>query len=71
MDEKKVTPAPEESPERDQELFDALRREKKREKTRRIIIAAVIVAALALAIFFGVRAAKTRKPFTFKILGTA
>ena len=57
MDEKKVNPAPEESTERDKELFDALRREKKRKKTRRIIIVAVIVAALALAIFFGVGAA--------------
>ena len=60
MDEKKVNPAPEESTERDKELFDALRREKKRKKTRRIIIVAVIVAALALAIFFGVRAAKNK-----------
>ena len=58
MDEKKVTSAPEQSGDRDQALFASLRREKQRKKRRRIIVTVSIVVVLALAIFFGVRAAK-------------
>lgn len=60
MDEKKVTSAPEQSGDRDQALFASIRREKQRKKRRRIIVTVSIVVVLALAIFFGVRAAKKR-----------
>ena len=60
MDEKKVTSAPEQSGDRDQALFASIRREKQRKKRRRIIVTVSIVVVLALAIFFGVRAAKKK-----------
>ena len=60
MDEKKVTSAPEQTGDRDQALFASLRREKQRKKRRRIIVTVSIVVVLALAIFFGVRAAKKK-----------
>ena len=60
MDEKKVTSAPEQSGDRDQALFAWIRREKQRKKRRRIIVTVSIVVVLALAIFFGVRAAKKK-----------
>ena len=60
MDEKKVTSAPEQSGDRDQALFASLQREKQRKKRRRIIVTVSIVVVLALAIFFGVRAAKKK-----------
>lgn len=60
MDEKNVTPAPEQSGDRDQALFASIRREKQRKKRRRIIVTVSIVVVLALAIFFGVRAAKKK-----------
>lgn len=60
MDEKKVTPAPEQTGDRDQELFASIQREKQRKKRRRIIVSVSIVVVLALAIFFGVRAAKKK-----------
>ena len=59
MDEKKVTSAPE-TGERDSELFASLAREKQRKKRRRLIVTVSIVVVLALAIFFGVRAAKKK-----------
>ena len=59
MDEKNVTPAPE-TGERDSELFASLAREKQRKKRRRLIVTVSIVVVLALAIFFGVRAAKKK-----------
>lgn len=59
MDEKNVTPAPE-TGERDSELFASLVREKQRKKRRRLIVTVSIVVVLALAIFFGVRAAKKK-----------
>ena len=58
MDEKNVTSAPEQSGDRDQALFASIRREKQRKKRRRIIVTVSIGVVLALAIFFGVRAAK-------------
>ncbi len=60
MDEKNVTPAPEQSGDRDQALFASLAREKQRKKRRRLIVTVSIVVVLALAIFFGVRAAKKK-----------
>ena len=60
MDEKKVTSAPEQSGDRDQALVASIRREKQRKKRRRIIVTVSIVVVLALAIFFGVRAAKKK-----------
>ena len=60
MDEKKVTSAPEQSGDRDQALFASIQREKQRKKRRRIIVTVSIVVVLALAIFFGVRAAKKK-----------
>ena len=59
MDEKNVTPAPK-TGERDSELFASLAREKQRKKRRRLIVTVSIVVVLALAIFFGVRAAKKK-----------
>ena len=60
MDEKKVNPAPEESTERDKELFDALRREKQQKKRKRMIVVGAIVVVLAVAIIAGVSAAKNK-----------
>ena len=60
MDEKNVTSAPEQTGDRDQALFASIQREKQRKKRRRIIVTVSIVAVLALAIFFGVRAAKKK-----------
>ncbi len=60
MDEKNVTSAPEQTGDRDQALFASLQREKQRKKRRRIIVTVSIVVVLALAIFFGVRAAKKK-----------
>lgn len=60
MDEKNVTSAPEQNGDRDQALFASLQREKQRKKRRRIIVTVSIVVVLALAIFFGVRAAKKK-----------
>ena len=60
MDEKKVTSAPEQTGDRDQALFASLAREKQRKKRRRLIVTVSIVVVLALAIFFGVRAAKKK-----------
>ena len=59
MDKQSTTPVPE-TEERDFELFASLAREKKRKKRRRRIVTVSIVAVLALAIFFGVRAAKKK-----------
>ena len=60
MDEKNVTSAPEQAGDRDQALFESLQREKQRKKRRRIIVTVSILVVLALAIFFGVRAAKKK-----------
>ncbi len=60
MDEKNVTSAPEPTGDRDQALFESLQREKQRKKRRRIIVTVAILVVLALAIFFGVRAAKKK-----------
>lgn len=60
MDEKNVTSAPEQTGDRDQALFASLQREKQRKKRRRIIVTVSILVVLALAIFFGVRAAKKK-----------
>ena len=60
MDEKNVTSAPEQTGDRDQALFASIQREKQRKKRRRIIVTVSIVVVLALAIFFGVRAAKKK-----------
>lgn len=60
MDEKNVTSAPEQAGDRDQALFASIQREKQRKKRRRIIVTVSIVVVLALAIFFGVRAAKKK-----------
>ena len=60
MDEKKAAPAPEQTAERDQELFASIQRGKQRKKRRRLIVTAAIIAVLALAIIFGVRAAKKK-----------
>lgn len=60
MDEKNVTSAPEQAGDRDQALFASIQREKQRKKRRRIIVTVSIVTVLALAIFFGVRAAKKK-----------
>ena len=60
MDEKNVTSAPDQTGDRDQALFASIQREKQRKKRRRIIVTVSIVVVLALAIFFGVRAAKKK-----------
>ena len=60
MDEKNVTAAPEQTGDRDSELFASIQKEKQRKKTRRLIVTISIVVVLALAIFLGVRAAKKK-----------